>query len=233
VKNGVELNYGFTRADFWRDDNSIAGDDYDGHSAGIKYIYRFTPHTKGSIGYDFETRNFDGFSEDSEDYDVHTGSVGFDHEFSPNLSLIAGVGYFVQKNDRSDDMDGYTYNASLIKQFERGSFSIGGRGGWDENYLDAERKGFGQYWSVNANADYQLLEALSSYVGSSYRAAKEANRNKSKTWRGNCGIRWAFLRWFSLSLDYTYAERDDDDDMEDYTDNRVMLILNASRLHRW
>ena len=230
VKNGIELNYGFIKADFWRDDNSNAGDDYDGNSAGIKYIYRFTPHSKGSIGYDFETRDFDGLS---EDYDVHTGSVGFDHAFSPDLSLAVGVGYFIQKNDRSDDEDGYTYNATLIKQFERGSIAFGGDGGWDENYLDAERRGFGRYWRVNADFDYQILEALSSYVGGSYRSDKDVGSGKRKAWRGNCGIRWTFLRWFSLSLDYSHAERDDDNDIEDYSDNRVMLILNASKLYRW
>jgi len=230
VKNGVELNYGFTKADFWRDDNSIAGDDYNGHSAGIKYIYRFSPHTRGSIGYEFETRDFDG---PSENYDVHTGSVGFEHAFSPDLSIILGGGYFIQNNDRSGNEDGYTYNASLLKEFERGSITIGGNGGWDENYLDAERRGFSRYWSVNANADYQVLEALTSYVGGSYRTDKETNGEKRETWRGNCGIRWSFLRWFSLSLDYSYADRNNDNDMGDYSDSRVMLILNASRLYRW
>jgi hypothetical protein len=230
VKNGIELNYGFTKADFWRDDNSIAGDDYDGHSAGIRYMHRFTPHTRGSIGYDFENRNFDGLS---EDYDVHTGSIGFDHEFSPDLSLSIGGGYFIQKNDWSDDEDGYTYNVALIKQFERGSLTIGGAGGWDENYLDAERTGFSRYWSVNTNADYQILEALNGYVSGLYRTDKEANSQKQETWRGNCGIRWTFLRWFSLSLDYSYADRNDDNNIDDYTDNRVMLILNASKLYRW
>ncbi|MBW2345591.1 MAG: outer membrane beta-barrel protein [Deltaproteobacteria bacterium] len=230
VKNGMELNYGYTKADFWRDDNSIAGDDYTGHSAGITYIYRFTPHTRGSIGYDFATRDFDG---SSEDYNVHTGSVGFDHQFSPDMSLTVEGGYFIQKNDRSDDENGYTYNASLIKRFERGSITVGGTGGWDENYLDAERRGFSRYWSVDTNADYQLLESLSGYVGGSYRFDKDVGSGKREAWRGNCGIRWAFLRWFSLSLDYSHAERDDDNDIRDYSDNRVMLILNASKLYRW
>ncbi|MCD4717750.1 MAG: outer membrane beta-barrel protein [Desulfobacterales bacterium] len=230
VKNGLELNYGYTKADFWRDDNSIAGDDYDGNSAGIRYIHRFSPHTKGSIGYDFETRDFDGLS---EDYDVHTGSVGFDHEFSPDLSLTVGGGYFIQKSDRSDDENGYTYNASLVKRFERGSISVGGNGGWDENYLDAERRGFSRYWGANANCDYQILEALNGYVGGSYRTDKEANSEKRETWRGNCGLRWAYLRWFSLSLDYSHAVRDGGNDIDGYQDNRLMLILNASKLYRW
>lgn len=230
VKNGIELNYGFTKADFWRDDSSIAGDDYDGNSVGIRYIYRFTPHTNGSIGYDFASRDFDGFS---EDYNVHTGSISFDHAFSPDLSLTVGGGYFIQKNDRSDDENGYTYNTALIKRFERGSVTVGGNGGWDENYLDAERSGFSRYWSVDTTAEYQILESLGSYVGGSYRTDKEADRGKRNSWRGNCGIRWAFLRWFSLSLDYSHAERDDDDNMRDYKDNRIMLILNASKLYRW
>ena len=41
------------------------------------------------------------------------------------------------------------------------------------------------------------------------------------------------MRRFSLSLDYTYSERDDDINTSDYTDNRVMLTLTAGRLYRW
>ena len=230
VKNGIELNYGFKKADFWRDDNSIAGDDYDGHSAGTKYIYRFNPHTRGSVAYDFEIRNFDGLS---EDYSVHTGSIGFDHQFSPDMSLTVGGGYFIQKNDRSDDENGYTYDASLIKRFERGSITVGGTGGWDENYLDAERRGFSRYWGAEASLQYQILEKLSGYVGGTYRFDKGVGSGKREARRGNCGINWRLLRWLSLSLDYSYSEMDDDDDTSDYTDNKVTLKLTASKLYRW
>jgi opacity protein-like surface antigen len=229
VKNGLELNYEFTKAIFWRDDDSLAGDNYQGHAAGLRYNYRFTPHTRGSIGYNFTNRNFEGLT---EDYKIQEGSVSFEHAFSPDLSVSIGGGYFIQQNEISDDEPGYSYDASLAKRFERGSFTIGGRGGWDEAYLEAERRGFIRFWSANTRLDYRIIEPLSLYAGASYRQDKDPTDREWKTWRGNCGLRWAFLRWFSLSLDYSYAERDDDVDTEDYSVNRVMLLLTATKPER-
>jgi hypothetical protein len=226
VKNGLELNSQFTRADFSRDDAFIAGDDYRGHATGIRYIHRFTPYTRGSTRYNLTTRNFEG---DTEDYKVHEGALGFEHSFSPDLSLSLEGGVFTPKNERSEDETGYSYDASLVKGFKRGSFTIGGRGGWDEAYLEAERRGFTKYWSANTRLEYQLMERLNSYMAGSYRQDKDPADREWKTWRGNCGLRLEFLRRFSLSLDYSYAQRDDDVDTEDYRGNTVMLTLTASK----
>ena len=229
VKNGVDLNYQYTKADFSNEVLTPA-DDYDGHAAGIRYVHRLNPQTSVFSGYGLTTRDFDGLS---EDYEVHEGSAGFDHAFSPDVSIALAGGYFIRENERSDDFDGYTYDASLIKQFQRGSISIGSAGGWSEAYLDAESRGFTRYYSGNARIEYQLAEPLSFYAGGSYRLDKDSTDREWDTWRGNTGISWDFLRYYSLSLDYRYAERDDDVDTEDYKSNRVMLSLTASKLYRW
>ena len=230
VKNGMELDYEYSKADFWRDGQD-AGDDYDGHAAGIRYIHRFTPHTSIFIGYDFTTRDFDREIED-EDYDVHVGSAGFDHALSPDVSLSLAGGYFIQENERSDDFDGYTYNALFTKRFEHGSLTLGGTGGWYESYLDAERRGFTRYWSGNARLEYRVAERFGFYAGGSYRLDRDPTDREWDTLRGNAGIRWTFLRYFTLAVDYRYAERDDDRDTEDYKSNRVMLTLTGSKLYR-
>jgi hypothetical protein len=231
VKNGLEMDYEYTDASFSRDDASIAGDDYSGNATGIRYIHRFTPHTSGSIGYDFTTRDFDGFT---EDYNIHAGAIGFEHAFSPDFSISLEGGYFEVRNDRSDDEDGITYNASLVKRFERGSITIEGSGGWDEAYLESERRGLTRYWRVGPSFEYRFSEPLSGYVGAYYRQdRRDMDEREWKRWRGNCGLRWEFLDWLSLSLDYTYNERDDTVDMDDYAVNKVMLKLTAGKLFRW
>jgi hypothetical protein len=230
IKNGLEFNYEFTEAIFWRDDDSRPGDDFEGHATGLRYIHRFTPHTRGSIGYDFTNRNFERLT---EDYKIHEETLGFEHAFSPRLSLSLQGGVFTQVNERSDDETGYSYDALLAKRFERGSFTIGGRGGWDETYLEAERRGFIEYWSARSRFEYRLMERLNGYAGGSFRRDRDSENREWETWRGNCGLRLEFLRWFSLSLDYSYAERDDDVDTEDFIVNRVMLLLTASKLYRW
>jgi len=229
VKNGLELNYQFTRADFSRDDAFVAGDDYRGHGAGIRYIHRFTPGTTVSSSYNFTNRNFEGLT---EDYKIHEVAVGTEHSFSPDLSLSLQGGVFAQNNERSDDETGYIYDASLVKGFERGSFTIGGRGGWYEAYLQAERRGLTYYQSINSRVEYQFMQILNGYAGASFRQDSDTEDREWETFRGNCGLRLEILRWFSLSLDYSHAERDDDIDRDDYRVNRVMLFLTGSKPYR-
>jgi hypothetical protein len=140
-------------------------------------------------------------------------------------------------NEDSDDDTGPTYEALLEKTLSRGTFRLGGSGGYNEAYLEAERRGLTLYWTVFADFEYQLLEDLSGYAGGSYRWDEELGGERDEdefvTWRGNVGLIWTPLRWLSATLDYTYAERDDDIDFDDYEVNRVSLILTASRLFRW
>jgi len=229
IKNGIQLNYGFIKAIFWRDDGGLPEDDYDGNEAGITYVRRFSRQTRASAGYSFTNRVFQGAT---EDYEVHELGVDLGHEFSPDLSLNLGIGYFWQLNEVSENETGYTYEALLEKRFNRGSFSVGGSGGWDEAYLEAERRGFTRFWSANTSIEYRLLERLTCYAGASFRHDKDSANRKWETMRGNGGLRLGFLRWFSASLDYSYAERDDDVNTADYKVNRVMLTLTATKPQR-
>ena len=261
-KNGMGLDYQYTKAEFWREHDLEGEDDHTGHSAGVSYNYRFNMHTTGTVRYDFTNRQFE---EPSEDYRVHEGSVGFEQAISPDLSLSLRTGYFIQEMERSEGTSGPIFDAALVKKLEQGSFTIGGQAGWDEAYLDVERRGFSRYWTLDSRLQYQLLEYVNSYVGGSYRRDKDEDgkeweiwtgncglawtllrdvslsldytysesKEEYTTWRGGCGLRWAFLRWFSLSANYTFAERDDEDDESDYNVNRVMLVLTGNRLFEW
>jgi Putative beta-barrel porin 2 len=229
VKNGLEFSYAYTDATFSRDVGPPA-DDYTGQSGGVRYIYRFNPHQRCFVGYTLTTRNFDGAT---EDYKVHEGTVGYEQDVSRDLSVTLGAGYFRQENDRSSDESGPSYNAAITKRFQRGSVTIGGAGGWHEAYLEAERRGFSRYESVMGTLEYRLLEPLTGFAGGSLRHDKDDTGREWDTYQGNCGIRWAFLRWFTAGLEYRYAKRKDDVHADEFTDNQVMLTLTASRLFRW
>jgi hypothetical protein len=229
IQSGVQLNYGFTKAIFWQDDGELSDDDYDGNEAGITYIQRFSRQTRASAGYNFTNRNFEGTT---EDYKVHEVGIDLGHEPSSDLSLNLRIGHFWQQNELSENETGYTYDALLEKRFNRGRFSIGGTGGWDEAYLEAERRGFTRFWSANTSIEYRLLERLTCYTRASFRHDRDATDRAWETVRGNAGLRVSFLRWFSAALDYSYADRDNDVDTEDYKVNRVMLTLTATKPER-
>ena len=232
TENGLELDYTLTNADFYRDDDAEAGDDYTGHNTGIRYMHRFGRLTTGSIRYRLTTRDFEG---DTEDYKIHESALGLEHFFSPDLSLFLEGGFFALDNETNDNKTGLLFNASLIgvKRFERGTFTMRSGAGWDEHYLEAERRGFTRYWSADSRLEYMLMEKLKGYASGLFRQDKDLENREWKAWRASCGLTLEFLRRFSLSLDYSHAERDDDIDTGDYTVNRVMLTVAASKPYEW
>jgi hypothetical protein len=233
VKNGIELTYTYTDVDYSRDNAAPVNDDYTGHEPGLRYIRRFSPHSRGYVGYSYATREFDGIT---EDYVVHNGYVGVEHSFSPQYSISARGGYFVQANDISENQDGPTYSVSLTRTFARGSIVIGGDGGWYEEYLVRDVRaasGFTKYYGGYARLTYQVLEPVNFFAGGSYRHDKDEFDLSSDFVRANGGFTFSFMRWFSLTLSYTFADRNDDVESDSYTDNRVTATLTAAKPFRW
>lgn len=229
IRNGMEVNGEYTIADF-TNDTVEPQDDYTGFTVGGRYIRRFSPHTTASLGYDYTRRDFDG---ETENYGIHSPYVRVEHAYSPTLSFVLGLGYFWQVLEDSDGQDGYTFEVNMTKNFQHGSFILGGNGGYEEQYLVEEPSGFVQYWSGQTRVDYQLYETVTGYAGGFYRLNEDQDNRQWSTWQGNVGARWNFLRWLSLSLDYLHSEQDDDVQENSYTDNRVMLLFTASTLYRW
>jgi len=224
VKNGLRVDYAYTDVELSLDD------DYTGHAPGVQYLHRFRPQTIGYLGYTYTTRDFEGIT---EDYVVHEALLGLEHAFSPEYSITAEAGYFVQVPDFSDKAYGPRFRLDLTRRFARGSVTVGVDGGWDEVYLDTGRPTFTEYYGASLNGEYYLLEQVNVFGRVYYRHSEEQDATVTQVLRGTAGIRWSFLRWFALSLQYDYAERNSDIVNDDYTNNRVMLVLSASRPYRF
>jgi hypothetical protein len=235
VKNGMELMYRYTDAHFWRGDNLPASDDYTEQNPGVRYIRRFTPNSKAYIGYNYAAFDFAGPLQ--QNFDVHEGVVGLEHSFSPEYTVAASAGYFMQVNQITGNQDGPTYAASLTRRFARGSITVGGKGGYDYSNLQQTvgvgvTSGLSKYYGAYVNGAYQVLERVNVYAGGSYRHDKYTLDN-TDNFRGSCGVRWDFLRYFYLALDYAYSQYNEDLGLDEYTDNRVSLTIGASKLFKW
>jgi len=233
VRNGAEVTYAYTDAEYTRDDNLLAESDYTSNAAGIRYLRRFTPNSTAYVGYNYSTYDYERLL--PQDFDVHSGFVGLDHSFSPEYTVSASVGYFIRVNDITDNQDGPTYAASLTRTFSRGSITVGGNGGWSYENLQqgtALTSGFSEYYGGYVNGRYEIFERVNIYAGLSYRHDKYT-LNRADYIRGNCGVRWDFLRYFYAALDYSYVDRSEDLGFDEYTGNRIMLSIGASKLFQW
>jgi len=233
VRNGTEVTYGYTDAQFTRDDNLLAASDYTSNAAGIRYLRRFTPHSTAYVGYNYSTFDYERIL--PQDFNVHNGLVGLDYSFSPEYTVSSSLGYFIRVNEITDNQDGPTYTASLIRRFDRGSVTVGGNGGWSYENLQQGvglTSGFSQYYGGYVSGTYEILERVNLYAGLSYRHDKYT-LDSADYFRGNCGVRWDFLRYFYVALDYSYIDRSEDLGLNEYTDNRIMLTFGASKLYQW
>ena len=110
--------------------------------------------------------------------------------------------------------------------------TAGANGGWGESYVQSDRSNFVKYYGANVGFNYQLLQYLSGHTSVSYRWNEDDQNEKWETWRGSAGLSWSFLRWYSLSLDYSRSVEIGDIEEDEYVDNRVMLLFNASKPFR-
>jgi hypothetical protein len=236
VKHGLEINAGYTKAEFTRDDGLPPDDDYSGFTEGIGYRYRFDQHSVLSVDFDFTDREFEssmpGYGTSTPDYEVYEGTIGYEKSISENMSWNISTGYFIRQDDLDEDDGGFIADISLTKNSNRSSFNLSGRSGWGEASLDSERRGFTKYQSVASSFRYQITENISNNVSVSYRQDKDESSRKSKTIRAGFGCSWTFLRYYSMSLDYSHAVRDDDREIQEYKDNRVMLSIRWSKPYR-
>ena len=226
--NGLEVSYEGLLVNYSRGGEDLSEESSSRDRVGIRYLRRFSEHTTAFGGYTY-SNNYTG---DTENYIIHEGLIGFSHDFSANTSLSLSGGYFLLKNESSDDDNGYSYDISLEKSFRRGNITVEGSGGWREGYLEIESRGYTKYWSMVSTFNYQVMENLSNYGSLSSMHDKDETGQSSKNHRTNYGWRFSFMRWFSLSLDYYYLTRDDDVDIYDYRVNRIMITLRASRVFR-
>jgi hypothetical protein len=229
VKHGIRLDYTYTDVELSIDP------DFTGHAPGIRYLHRFRPQTIGYVGTTYTTRDY---AEDDEDYDVRNGFVGLDHAFSPEYSIKAELGYFIKVPDISEKSYGPSASVDLTRVFSRGKITIGVSAGWDEDYLSrrgvvGKKTGFEQYYGGALNGSYKVLENLDLFAGASYRWSEDDLDFSEDNFRGNGGLRWDFMRWFSLSVQYQYGDRNSDDPRDTYSYNRVMLTLSATKLEKW
>jgi hypothetical protein len=229
IRNGTEVYYTYTAARYSLEVGTPR-DDFTGNFGGFRYMRRFNPNSVGSIGYELLGRNFDG---PTEDYWAHQPYVQYEHSFSPELSLNAKVGYYRVDGASGRSDNDWSADISMTKTYARGELWLTARGGLDERFLEAENATYGltKFYGFGGRYTYQFLEFLSGYADGFVRRDENFQELQWTNTRVSAGLSYTFLRWFSLSLDYSFAIREGD--VNPYTRNRVMLILAGSRLWRW
>ncbi|MCK5544831.1 MAG: outer membrane beta-barrel protein [Desulfobulbaceae bacterium] len=222
------LSYDYTKGNF------TLSDDLKQHSSALKVGFQVTTNHKFSGEYSFSHTDFQGIS---DDYSIHGETLGWDWGIDQRTDLSVSVGVTHVSRDSGTDSSAFKYGLSVSREFKRGNISFSGNGGFDERYFEGAGEGLSRFRMLKGSLSYQLMENLSSDLYLSYRNDDDPDQiddNEKDTYGAGVNLSYAFGRWYSISVDYSYRQVNADLDFDDYDDHRVVLAFTAGKeLVRW
>jgi hypothetical protein len=218
-RNGISGRYGYSHGDF---DNSP---DMRGQNASLRYTNRYGPQSSVYLDNMVLRRDFKG--SDSSDYDIYNPKIGINHAFTRTLSGQLEAGYYWQDQKNGPTRSAPTYQAGLTNADQQTTYNITLQGGFYEDYVTAQNLGFSRFHrllvSVNHRPERRMFVSLS---GNCEYADFTSDRD-DWIFGGSAGAGYDIMKWLSVSLNYTYQQRNSSIDPYDYNVNRVMLTIKA------
>ena len=199
------------------------------HMANVRYTNRFTPKAAVFGEYTFTRREFSAFNPPSIDYDVHEPSVGITYAFSPTWNASAQVGYFWQEPETGSQISGLSYKASIVNRDVRTTYVVSLQGGYNVDYFTSENLGFNRYHRLTGSITHFLEKRTSiGFAGNIERADYSSQDRNDWIWGAVGTLSHTPLKWLTLALEVSHREQDSNIDVNDYTENRVMIRISAT-----
>jgi hypothetical protein len=239
---GLETRAEYTRGNFSQDTEfeGIPTENFDNWSGSLKFINMLTRNFSLFAQYAHAYRKYDGDFDD--DYHLYSPSAGFQYNVSEDLYFTFALGYFYQDFDRDDKEDGLFGSGEIHKswKYKRGSITLVGLAGLDQNDFGAQRLGLERFFSVRADAQYNFTRDLVGNVFGNFHYSDPVNISEArgiedqKRYGVGTGLTYLLLRWMALNLNYQYSKYDGDvnsinnlgsETGERYEENRVMFTI--------
>jgi hypothetical protein len=210
--------------------------DFDEWTGSFRLIRVLSRHLELNAAYTHTLMTWEGEGAE-RDYQVYHPSVGISAAFDNQTSLAVNAGYFVQDIEQADNEKGLTIDGNIGKSwtFRQGLFQINGSSGYENSQLNTENLGFTVYYGADVRGEYAFTRNLSSSLDLGYRNSDYVNTTPERTDQSLTGaarLTWQIFRRLSSSLEYRYRNLDSDIDINDYTENRVMLSLTLTAFDR-
>lgn len=223
-----------------------------GLSAGIDYVQSaqdFFPfkYNLAETQYDGETRR---------DTQSQEWSIGWDHFWDQQTHLSLGGGPSRAKTQGLDPQWGYNAYLTLSKQYQHASWSLQFDKKYEtNNFSGTEDAGLTDTYNARANLTYRYtedvsLDAFGRYSKQSqidpqgqYQNALTGYTTETRTgdntydkdiYETGVGLRYAFGRWYTAGVRYSYLISDGQLDTDQYDEHRFMVTISAAKdLWRW
>ena len=194
------------------------------HRISLNYTYIGTSYDEDLLG----------------DSQIHEMQLSWWHEFSPQLNTTLGAGPSYEKTTGQEANVGGNGKAEINYLIEKGRISFGVEKGYDvDNFSGTGKRGVVDFWNSHLQFDYRLSEnfSLNSQLTYRYEDRQEPSATSTSTTNdlteyntevitAGLGLRYAFMRYYSAGLNYTYTDQDSERSGDDYYDHRLLLTLS-------
>jgi len=217
---GLNFGYSFSRREYERTAPNYSSS----YSSALTWLV--SPHTSTSFSYDVE--RFHSEASTVEDYTTQSANIGVSHQLGPHLSSNLSLGYYYRNPTRTKSSGGMTYSLSIKKALEYGAITVTGKGGYTEEYVGPERKGFTKTRGISAALSYKLSELTNMSFLVSYLYENPAAENKIyETWNLAFSLHKTFLEWLSGFSSLSYTKRNVTGGTDEFQDWTIMIGLSA------
>ncbi|MDD2465153.1 MAG: hypothetical protein PHI97_14235 [Desulfobulbus sp.] len=223
-----------------------------GLNFGVDYIQSvqdFFPfqYNLSETQYDGDTRN---------DTQSQNWSIGWNHSFDPQTSFSIGGGPSYVKTEGLDGTWGYNAYLTLTKQFQHATCSLQLDKRYEtNNFSGTDDSGLSDTYNARARVAYQYTKDLGIdffgryskqsqidpqgiYLSVVNGAVTETqtgdNTYDTNIYETGVGLRYAFGRWYTAGLKYSYYVSDGQLDGDQYDEHRILFSISATKeLWRW
>lgn len=182
----------------------------------------------------------------SQDAAIHTATVGWDHDFSRRLRMTLSGGPTLVTFQNGGDHTGYNAFAGLVWDFIHSSINASSAYTYDFENFNGLNSGLSKIWRSGLGYSYKFTPQLQTTFSAGYEKNDHGlplgiNPSSSgyllqytdETKDAGLVVSYNFLRWYTLSASYRYAQYQSDY-YPDYDEHRVLLTLAVSKeLLRW
>lgn len=223
-----------------------------GLNGGVDYvrsIQDFFP-----LQYNLAQTDYDGNTR--RDTQAHEWSLGWNHAFDPQTSFSLGGGPSYAETQGLDGQWGYNAYLTLSKRFQHASYALQLSKRYDtNNFSGTDESGLTDTYSARATMRYQYSKDLGfdlfgnysqqsqvdpqgayrdSLTGVTTETTTGDNTYDKDIYEAGMGFRYAFGRWYTAGLKYSYYVSDGQLDTDQYDEHRLMFTLSAAKeLWRW
>ena len=220
INNGVSLDYYLTLNTYQVSPDQLT------NAITPRYTYRFNPRTSVFGEYLFEYQDFES---PGVDYYLHNPSLGIQYQFTPTLTGQAQGGWWWNIPKEGSNSQGPFWNLSLTQRTEKTLYTLSFQGGYTEDYVTAENRGFTETYSGYATIQHYLTQRLN--VGLTGYMARYIYSNDEKAW--DWGVRagpsYLLFRWLTMSLEASYRGNNSNISVNDYTEFSAFFRITLAR----